>query len=239
MIGNKKVVAVTLARGGSKTIKNKNLAIVGGKSLLERTLYAGSLSKYIDAHYVSSDSADILAEAERLGAKLAVRPSHLATDTASSADAILHFLQGLSLDAYLHNLLYRPDYVVELMCTCPFKSTEDIDACIEKLHLTGADSVVTVTRLLDHHPSRLKYIKDDTLCDFYPEKKESRRQDLEPHAFVRAGGIYAFTWDSVFKTKSRYGGVVKPVVIPSERAVNIDEPLDLMLAELIGDRHGI
>lgn len=239
MIGDKKVVAVTLARGGSKTIKNKNLAIVGGKSLLERTVSSGLKSKYLDAHYVSSDSIEILAEAERLGAKPAMRPAHLATDTASSADAILDFLQGLSLDAYLHNLLYRPDYVVELMCTCPFKSHEDIDACIEKLHCTGADSVVTVARLLDHHPARLKYINEDMLCDFYPEKKESRRQDLEPHAFVRAGGIYAFTWDSIFKTKSRYGGVVRPVVIPSERALNIDEPLDLIVAEVLGDRHGI
>ena len=57
------------------------------------------------------------------------------------------------------------DYIVEFMCTNPFKTVEDLDGCIEKLDSTGADSVVAVARIWDGHPSRVKQIVDDEIQD--------------------------------------------------------------------------
>lgn len=228
MIETKSVIAITLARGGSKGIPNKNLAIINNKSLLQRAIECGR-SKYIDSHYVSSDSEKILSEAKNFGAKTIIRPPEFAYDTSSSFSAIEHAL----------NLIEKPDYVIEIMCTSPFKTQIDVDSIIEKLHSTQADAVVGVTRIYDHHPARLKYIENDVLVNFFPEKKESRRQDLEPHAYVRNGSLYAFTYNSFVKYQSRYGGIVRPYIMDDITSINIDEPNDLILAKIIGEKHGI
>ena len=69
--------------------------------------------------------------------------------------------------------------------------------------------------------------------DFYPEVKESRRQDLSPPAYVRNGSIYATTRETLLKTKIRLGGIVRPYIMSEENTINIDEPIDLELAKII------
>jgi len=125
------------------------------------------------------------------------------------------------------------DYVVEIMCTNPLKIVEDIDGVIEKLDDTGADSVVSVVRIWDNHPSRVKYIEGDRLIDFYPEVPESRRQDLTPPAYVRNGSIYAMTFNQLKIKQERLGEDTRPYIMPEERTINIDEPRDLELAKLM------
>lgn len=224
MIENKTVLGVTLARGGSKSVPNKNLALVGNKSLLRRALEAKS--KYCDRHVVSSDCDRILAEAERLGATPLKRPAELATDAAKSSDAIAHALE-----------YFPADIILEVMCTAPFTTAAETDLAVEKLYSTGADSVVGVARVLDHHPARLKYIVDDQLVNFFPEEKESRRQDLLPHAYVRSGSVYCFTRESFEKYASRYGGVCRPLIMPY--GVNVDEAEDLELCRILAEKYGI
>ncbi len=171
-----------------------------------------------------------MAIAKELGATTVKRPEELATDTASSAVAIEHVLKAVGCHA---------DYIVEIMCTSPFKTEDDVDNVIEKLNATQSDSVVGVVRIYDHHPARVKYIENDILMDFFPEKKESRRQDLEPAAYVRNGSIYAFTYESFQKYKSRYGGIVRPYIMTEVQSINIDEPHDLMMAQMIGEKNNL
>ena len=125
------------------------------------------------------------------------------------------------------------DIIVELMATNPLKTAHDIDRVIEKLVTTGSDSVVSVVRVWDAHPSRVKYIENDRLMDFYPEVPESRRQDLSPPAYIRNGSIYATTRESLISTGLRLGPVTRPYVMPSERSINIDEPIDLYVAQAV------
>ena len=119
------------------------------------------------------------------------------------------------------------------MCTNPLKIAKDIDGVIEKLYETQADSVVSVVRVWDHHPSRIKFIENDKLIDVYPEIPESRRQDLTPAAYVRNGSIYATTFDSLVKTRTRLGEDTRPYIMPEERTINIDELIDLELARIM------
>ena len=77
------------------------------------------------------------------------------------------------------------------MATSPFKSSTDIDSCIELLHQLGADSVIGVTQLFDHHPARAKQIIDGKITDFCVPELSFRRQDLSPPAYIRNGSIYA------------------------------------------------
>lgn len=224
MISGKKVLAITLARGGSKRVKQKNIAPIQGKPLLQYTIDEAKKSAYIDAHIVSSEDNTILAIAKQLGASIHHRSNENSTDTSTSAAAIKEVLDDVGSDY---------DYAVELMCTNPLKTAEDIDGVLEKLIASDADSVVSVVRVYDHHPSRIKFIKDDRLIDVFPEIPESRRQDLTPEAYVRNGSIYAFKIKSFLVERIRLCGVCRPYIMPNERSINIDDEIDMELAKIM------
>src|SRR5438034_659684 len=81
MIGNKTVLALIPARGGSKNIPRKNLAPLGGKPLIAWTIEAGKKSKYIDRLILSSEDEEIIKTAKDYGCEVPfVRPTELALD---------------------------------------------------------------------------------------------------------------------------------------------------------------
>tara|TARA_B100000683_G_C12333344_1_gene491495 strand:+ start:44 stop:715 length:672 start_codon:yes stop_codon:yes gene_type:complete len=221
MINNKSVLAITLARGGSKGIPKKNIIDINGKPLLQYTIDEVKKSKYIDHYVVSTDDVEIQNLCKKL--KTTYFQRQKASDTQSSADALCEVQQVMN----------KFDYVVEIMCTNPLKKVKDIDGVIEKLDKTGADSVVSVVRIWDNHPSRVKYIENDKLKDFYPEPPESRRQDLTPAAYVRNGSIYAMTYEQLKMKQNRLGDDTRPYIMSEKRTINIDEPIDLELARII------
>jgi CMP-N,N'-diacetyllegionaminic acid synthase len=228
MINQKRVLAVTLARGGSKSIPKKNIVKIAGKPLIEYTINEALKSKYIDKYIVSTDDQEIYNVCKALGASMPfLRPKELSSDTASSADALIHAVN------YLSKMKEDYDYVIELMATNPLKSSSDIDICLEKLDGEDCDYVVAVKKIYDGHPSRIKYIQNGFLQDFYPEIPESRRQDLTPQAYIRCGSIYAMKTRTLLETKARYGKKTWPYVMSDESVINIDEPVDLRVAESI------
>ncbi len=230
MINNKKILAITLARGGSKAIKKKNIADICGRPLLQYTTDEVKKSKYIDRYIVSTDADDIRKVCNNINVEYYNRSDEFAKSTSKSADSLIEVINDIE---------EKFDYIVEVMCTNPLKIVEDIDGCIEKIENTDADSVVSVVRIWDHHPSRSKYIEDDLLKDFYPEPTESRRQDLTPPAYVRNGSIYITSVDRLLEHRDRLTGILRPYIMLEERTVNIDDPIDLEVAKiLIKDKNG-
>jgi len=222
MINGKRVVAVTLARGGSKGIPKKNIVDIAGQPLLMYTVNAIRESKFIDSYFVSTDDDEIYQLCVSNGVSCIRRPLHLSSDTAKSSDALIHAIENLECD-----------YVVEVMATNPLKETCDIDGCIELIFEKTAESVVSVVRVYDHHPSRIKFLNEDgVMKNFYPEDVESRRQDLSPPAYIRNGSIYVMTKLFLMENKARYGKDSIAYIMPLERTINIDEPEDLEIARL-------
>ena len=131
------------------------------------------------------------------------------------------------------------DYVVELLCTNPFKTSNDIDEALEMQIETDADSVIAVMPLEDHHPIRIKKIEDGKIRDFNStliEIPESRRQDLKPDAYIRCGSIYSMRRDMLAKG-IRYGTEdSRAYILPRERVVNIDEPMDFVIASILMEK---
>ena len=127
------------------------------------------------------------------------------------------------------------DYAVELMATGPLKTAEDVDAVLDKLIATGANSVVAVAHLGGHHPTRAKKIVDDRLVDFcVPEPIGQRRQDLKPDAYIRNGSIYGMRRDYLVEQGLRYGpDNCRPYIMPPERSVGIDSEVELALVEVL------
>lgn len=226
-----RILGLTLARGGSKSVPRKNIKPIAGLPLIGYTIAEALKSKFITRYIVSTDDEEIRQVAIGCGADAPfLRPNEFSTDEASSVSAMQHAVDWVERQEGVEY-----DYIVELMCTNPMKTVEDIDASIEKLMSTGADSVIAVHQLEDHHPARIKKIIDDKITDFcIPEIPESRRQDLKPEAYIRSGSIYALKRNYLMIEGKRYGSDnSRPYILPQERAVNIDTEVDFMTAELM------
>lgn len=154
----------------------------------------------------------------------------MAQDTSSSVSALQHAVDWAEKDNK-----FKYDYIVELMCTNPFKTHEDIDACIRKILISNADSVIAVHKLDDHHPARIKKISNDRIEDFcIEETPESRRQDLKPEAYIRSGAIYVIKRDHLMIENRRYGSFEsRPYILSPNKVINIDTELDFIVAESI------
>lgn len=225
MINNKSVLAITLARGGSRGIFKKNIAIIKNKPLLTYTIDETIKSKYIDKYIIATDDDDI--EKVCLDNNIECFRRKKVSNTQTTAEGLLEVI----------NSTPKYDYIIEIMCTNPLKKVEDIDGVLTKLDSTKSDSVVSVVRIWDTHPSRVKHIINDTLVGFNPEEDpdmpNQRRQDLTPPAYVRNGSLYAMKWDQIKLNKRRLGTITRPYIMSEERTINIDEPRDLMLAKFI------
>jgi len=225
-----KVLGVTLARGGSKSVPNKNIQKINGYPLIAHTIIEAKKSKYLTRYIVSTDSKKIRNVAEKFNADVPfLRPKRLASDTATALEADQHALEFVEQEEGI-----KYDYFVELMATNPMKTSIDIDNAIEKLIITGADSVIGVTKLDDHHPVRIKKIEKDMIKDFcIKEIPETHRQQLKPDAYIRNGAIYAVKRNLLVSGK-RYGTLnSRPYIMPSNKSVNIDNKLDFLFAEIL------
>lgn len=224
MINGKKIVAVIPARGGSKGVLRKNIRDLAGKPLIAWTIEAASKSKYLDRVILSSDDIEIIEIAKSYGCEAPfIRPAHLATDNAISADVILHALD--EVDSY--------DYVVMLQPTSPLRTTEDIDRSIEMVFNKKANSCVSVCES-SQSPYWMYTLDDqDKMGAFMKtEKKFSRRQHL-PVVYSLNGAVYIaeinwFKEKQTFITNETVG-----FVMPSNRSYDIDTNEDFLMCEYV------
>jgi CMP-N-acetylneuraminic acid synthetase len=126
------IAPVVFARGGSKGIPQKNLAILGGKTLLRRSIEHG-LAAGFSTVFVSTDSEEIAEEAESAGGTVPfLRPSELASDESPEWHSWQHFSSFLA-DGYPGQFTH----LLVLPTTAPLRSQEDLDAVLN-LIISGA-----------------------------------------------------------------------------------------------------
>ena len=135
-----KILAVIPARGGSKSVPRKNIAIVAGRPLLAYTVTEALKVGAITDLVVSTDDPEIAALGRSLGALVPfLRPTSLATDQAQSAPVLRHSL--LEMEALRGD---RYDAVMLLQPTSPLRQARHIEQAIEMLTNNDVDSVVSV-----------------------------------------------------------------------------------------------
>lgn len=225
-----RVLGVTLARGGSKGVPRKNIRPIAEIPLIAYSIAEARRSRYIQRYIVSTDDPEIQKVAIQYGAEAPfLRPAELSTDKTPSLPALQHAVTWAEKDEGTEY-----DYIADLGCTNPMKLAEDIDGAIEKLIATGAESVIGVTRIEDHHPARVKKIVDDRIVNFCMPEPHIPRQDIRPKAYIRNGAIYAMRRDVLMVQGARYDTPdSRPYIMPLERSVNIDTALDFLLAEIL------
>jgi CMP-N-acetylneuraminic acid synthetase len=125
------------------------------------------------------------------------------------------------------------DAVFTLQPTNPLRRASDIDGAIELLDRTGADSVISFVAVGDKHPARMKQIDaDGRVSDpSFAEQLEGQPRQSLPALWLREGSVYLTRIDVLMKQGSLKGTDCRAWKIPEERAVNVDTPFDLWLAE--------
>lgn len=226
-----KVLAIIPARGGSKGVPRKNIRPVGGKPLIAYTIQSAlAVKSHLYRLIVSTDDPEIAEVAVKYGAEVPfMRPEDLGGDRVPMVPVMQHAVRTIEeMDQV------RLDWVLLLQPTCPFRAPQDILAALDLAARGGCDSVISVVRVLAHHPILMKKIENNQLLPFVIEEKEgTRRQDYNPPAYMRNGSIYLTRRDNLMENNSIWGRVIRPYIMPEERSVNVDSELDLKLVELI------
>ena len=223
------ILGLIPARGGSKAIPKKNIAVVAHKPLIAWTVEEAIESDSLDRLVISTDDLETADIGKKLGAEVPfLRPAELATDTSTSMDVILHTVRWLD-----DNENYRPDYVLLLQPTSPLRTATDIRTSIELLLAKRGDSIVSVCETR-HHPLWMTSVNEQgRLMELYPRSAApTRRQDL-PVAFALNGAIYLALRNFLLSERTFISDRTYAYVMPENRSLDIDTPWDLYLADLI------
>lgn len=224
MINNKKVLAFIPARGGSKGIKNKNIYEIHNKPLIAYSIDAARNSKYVDDIIVSTDSENIKSVALEYGADVPfLRPSKLATDTATTLDAVLHCVN------YLKETGKEYDYFLLLQPTSPLRSVDDIDAALEKFVACGEKGLASISEVVDHPVLIRKTVDGESMEKLLPLNSTVRRQDM-PNFYRINGSIYINLIENINGQTSFNDNTVY-YLMEKSHSVDIDDYADIELVK--------
>lgn len=220
-----RVIAIIPARGGSKGLKRKNLRMLDDKPLIAYSIEAALQATLIDSVYVSSEDEEILRVARDYGASTIVRPHELAIDTAQNDIVIRHSLEEIGARDNF-------DIIVLLQPTSPLRRSEHIDKCVETLFEEGVKSTMSVCRV-DHHPGKSVLIHDNEIIPYTNYQDiEARRQDMM-EVYRQNGAVYALRIEDFFEQGKFYIPPCRACVMHKNESVDIDDELDLVLAEVL------
>ncbi len=215
--------ALIPARGGSKRIPKKNIALLDGKPLLQYTWEAAQRSRIFEEIVVSTEDKEIEEIARNLGATILQRPEHLSTDTARVLDVANHYLDLIKEEI---------DFLFILLPTSPLRTEKDIINVFDILKKeNNLDGVTTVTPMPFSPIYALSRDDKGFIKPVYP-KEITKKTQFAPQYYVDNGSIYAYR-PSVIRKYTYFTERVVGYVMPFIRSIDIDKPEDLELAEVI------
>jgi CMP-N,N'-diacetyllegionaminic acid synthase len=230
MYKNQSVLALIPARGGSKGILRKNLRKVGDHSLVGWSCKHAMESQYIDRCIVSSDDMEIINEAKHYNAETPfIRPLSLAQDHILDLPVFEHALTWLKT-----NENWRPEIVVHLRPTTPYRQAVWIDQMIEILVTRPCADAIRSVSLVSQHPYRVNEIDEEgylvpIMKHRHPNPSLLRRQDHPPMYFYNCVIDVSYT-RTIIDKKSMTGSKLLPWVMPQDDVIDIDSKSDLDFA---------
>ena len=218
-------MAIIPARGGSKSVPNKNIRELGGKPLIAWTIEQANKSKHIDRIILSSDDDKIINIAKNWGCEVPFkRPKEIARDDTAGIEPVIHALQTLQ---------ERYDYIVLLQPTSPLRKVEDIDRCIKLCSKKKAPSCVSITKP-ENNPFWMFTLDQD--CYLKPlintSKEYFRRQDI-PNVYSLNGAVYVAETKWLLAKKTFISPETIGYIMPKERSNDIDDEIDFKFCEIL------
>lgn len=223
-----KVLGLITARGGSKGVPRKNIRFLCGKPLLaytaETALKATSLARVI----LSTEDEEIARVGSKYGLEVPfMRPPELAQDATPSHLVVCH---ALLMMQERHEFF---DAVCLLQPTNPLRRAADIDACVNLLVESDADSVISILPVPhEYNPKWVFWLDVNNKMTLCTGGKEpiTRRQDLPP-AFHRDGSVYVTRTETILKRGNLYGEHILGYEINPQFSANIDTAADWQATE--------
>ena len=227
------IIGVIPARGGSKEVPRKNLLKIGDKSLIELATNSANRSKLLTRFLLSSDDDEIIEEGKKVGCPVHFkRPYDLATDESSTFSVLKHAVSWLE-----DNEQWKPEIIVILQPTTPFRKASHIDGVLELLIKTKADAVITI-RKPDYPPHwMLRLDKGKKLTNLIQGGNIYKRRQNTPETYQPAGMVYAFKAELLFEMDTLFPFKdTRGFLISKEDSINIDSYIDYELAKVINDK---
>lgn len=224
--------AVVIGRAGSKGLPGKNALPVGGMPMIARSVGHARQARTIGRVLCSTDGSEIAAAADAAGAEIMLRPEELADDLATVDSAVRHAVEAAGDEAGI---------VVVLYGNIPIRPDGLLDRAVDRLVASGADSVQSYSPVGKHHPWWTCRLGVDGQVSPWEPNTAYRRQDLPP-AHIPDGGVIAVTRASLFtvepgKPHAFLGEDRRGVINPEGSVVDVDDEIDLLVAEAMIARH--
>lgn len=230
MINGKTVIAIIPARAGSKGLLGKNVKLLCGKPLIAWSVEAGLASQYIDEVLVTTDGEDIASIARKFGASVPfLRPSELASDTATTFDAVKH-----AIDFYAQNMHKKFDYIVLLEPTSPLREKDDLNQMLEKFESNDGeyDAIVSLGEVHEH-PSIMKKISGNEIEQYNKDLTTTTRRQDNDAAYFPYGVAYIIKRDTLLDEKVFYPKRTTYHLIKRYQCYEIDDIYDFLAIENI------
>ena len=220
MINNKKIIALIPARGGSKGIPDKNIKLIAGIPLLGHSINYAKSSQYVDNIIVSTDNEKISKISKTYNAEVINRPAIISDDYATTESAIEHTL---------NQLINKPEIIVLLQPTSPFRPSNSLDLAIDKFIKGNYDSLLSISPT---HNFFWKLSSDGIKAE-YDYNKRPRRQDMkvEDISYKENGSLYIFSYNHFQKTNNRLGGKIGHIIFDEKYGLEIDTQMDFEIVE--------
>ena len=225
------ILGIIPARGGSKSIKRKNLKKMSGKPLIAWSIIS-ALKSNLNRVIISTEDKKIAKTAKKYGADIPfIRPENLAQDTTPIEPVLQHALEWLE-----KNENYKPDAVALLQSTNPLRQSFHINEAIKIFKKTKADSVVGVHEAIANNNPYwiLKKNKSGKVILATGEaltKIKNRRQELPKH-YIRNDIIYLFKPKNLFEKKPNlYGKKVELYITSQDFDIDINTISDWKMCE--------
>lgn len=220
-------IAIIPARHGSKSILNKNLQKVGNKSLVHRAIQSAIDSGIFQKIILTTDIPVLIEEFDQPKSKVTVRhrTKNLCKDETLMSEVVHDALDAFGIWPEMRVWLLQP--------TAPFREQVDYQRILQIFKTTDTRSVISMFDVGACHPNRM-YTLDAQEHLIYPLRYTNftNKQELIP-IYLRSGHFYVFYAKEFREQKQFFIKPCRGYFIDRTRAmVNIDEPLDLVIARL-------
>jgi CMP-N,N'-diacetyllegionaminic acid synthase len=228
MYNGNKILCIIPARSGSKGIPEKNIKPLCGKPLIAYSIEQALNIDLIDRTIVSTDDEKIAEISRNFGAEIPfIRSAELATDEASTLDVLLHSIEWCKNNEDLHY-----DIILLLHANTPLRDEGDIRSCIKILVDQNADNVFSVTPARNNPYFNMVEINKQNEVTLAKDGTFHNRQSA-PSVYDMNSSIYTWWNDILIEKKSLYLPKTRTHIMPRERSIDIDEPIDFRIAEMI------
>ena len=230
MSSEKMILGLIPARAGSKGVPNKNIRMVNGKPLIAYAIECGLTCPLIDQLIVSTDGPEIAKIAKDFGASVPfMRPAELAEDTSPMLPVMQHAV--LMAEKKYGK---RVEFLILLDPTGPLRIEDDLTACISMLNEQDCDAVVSANKA--HRSPYFNMVKiNEGYVDLFSSLEGgdiSRRQD-SPEVYDLNTVVWGYKRPALMEENERIPKKTKLLLVPPERAIDIDTEHDLFILETL------